>query len=998
MPAGLIQETFDGGVVTKRNPTMLRPGEIQEASDCVYRKFDPTIHGVAGRTEFNSSAISGTPAIKGLTHLSFDEGDDLLVAYAGTNLYGASFTSLSGSFTQIQGVGTLENDGSETLEVVHFSNAYYLLPSRNRPRRVSYINAPRTTNTSSTMAGDGVTLTTTTANGFANVIVGQSVTGTGIIAGAKVQVKNSTTSVTLTPGGSTPGAIADIVFTEALITEARIAGLDPVSKFILTQIVVNTGTGSWNSQLGNGFYWFLLTEMYIPGKIDDINTGFVESGFTGEIQRAQITDYTNQSISITYGTATFPFVNSLANDRLPATHWQVYMSEKQVDGTAKPSLATFKRIGAPIPVATTTATLRDDVSNDGPKNPTAHADLSGAGRSTFDNPLLGYKPHDSGDFFGGMSSTAADAIILLRAFGFVGTGAVTGVTVRVYGRADPSGSATTRAHGYAYFRRQDQTKRSLAHHFEFTPDWTTVTFGGQFDTWGASWTDGDFADGAFELVIEKGASAAIQRLVVDGVDVTIHFTGTSVNLNGLPFRVITFRSQVGITVSDSANLPNPEATTGDTFNGSIVTNWRGHPNALRYSLPGLPESWPLSYVMYLQSRKKDEVTFVRTLSQVLIVGLSSSIKRVNYLPTENDTDFTSGLAHEDLAIDHGIAGPHAATLFDMGGGGVLLAYVSYKGIHVTDGITTRFLNIDLDWENTVDVNNLDTCILRNYTKENWLVLFYAPAGTSHGKNTRAIIFSYSPEKIKDGGMLPAIGPMKVSARSAVEVTLNGVPYYLTGHQATGKVYVEDQGLTLPASYTVANSAGSEAAISLTPRIITRRFYPAGVGRQTREERTYLHCNAAGASITAASNTTIDSTAVTSSALFGNVTVGMLVTGTEILPGTIVTAKTDSNNITISQAAIATGTGITLTFTNGTVSITVRGQNIGEVITQLNTGYISTQIGGLVRLHLDNLRQALELQFDKVLLPSGAQQSLSTGMQLNYFAYLATDMGQETDSA
>jgi hypothetical protein len=486
---------------------------------------------------------------------------------------------------------------------------------------------------------------------------------------------------------------------------------------------------------------------------------------------------------------------------------------------------------------------------------------------------------------------------------------------------------------------------------------------------------------------------------VDAIEVAV-FTGNEIITNGQSFPVVTYRSQVGTTVVDPAALPAPNATTGDLFQGSVVLNDPADEGIIRYSLPGWPEYFPKPYFLKLDANKKrDRVRLVRRVGQILVVGLQSTMKRVNYLPTELDVDPRGGLAHEDLATDHGCVGPMAACTFDPDSGGPTLAYISAKGIHATDGVTARFINTDLDWDNTVDVNNLSTCILRNYSRENWLVLFYAPAGTSHGKNTRALIFSYDPKRIKEDGMLPAIGPFKVSARCAIEANLSGRTYLLTGHESLGKVYVEDNGVSLPGSYTVADSGGSEAAITLVPTIKTRRFYPGDLHRQAREERIYVQHTATGATFTVTPTVvTVDSTTVTSVALFGSVTAGMYVTGDGIKPGTIVTVVGSTSSITLSQTAHTTGASVTLTFSTGTLAISTGGQDIGVAPAVDETVYVPLHVRGVVVAHPSAMHQSLQLTFTRVLLPSGSTVNLSPRMKLGYFAYLMADAGQETNRA
>lgn len=976
---------LDRGLVTKRHPTMLRPGELQQADDCVYRAFDPAIHAAPARSQYNSTALGDPSPIKGLAFLSFDKNTDLLLSYVKTQLQVSQFTALTGSFTPMLDI-VLPNDGTETMNIVLYGNKYYILTSGSQPRRLFYINPPQLSVASCTISSN--TITTAATKGFRSVIVGQTVTisgGTGALAaGSRVATKVSDTEITVNPTTGHTNGTGTCVFSSTPFLQGQYAGLRPVTESPTAAVVA----GGWStvSELGAGYYWFIYTEMVIPGSVDDINSGFLESGFEGTMVVAQISTPASQAIQITKTTT----VNTTANDSNVATHWQVYMSDKQLDATTKPSLATFKRIGAPIPISTSQFTFSDSSLNQGPAFPTANTTITGV--TTFDNPSGAHTLYD------GSSATNAEIATMkgnvYQTFGLVSSGAVNGgtltgseavmgIVVKVYGR---------RAAGNVIFRAPG--KVSVEKNFTLG-DWSFKELGSSTDTWGESWTPADFVNGTFTLELRAIKFGLAGTAEIDGVSVQVFYTGTSVNRNGIPFRTVTYRSQVGTTVTDSANGLPPTATTGAIFQGSLVLNDVTDPFSIKFSLPDRADSFPKPYFMRFTEARDNTVTNIKAIGQLLVVGLTSAIKRVNYLPTELTTDPLDGLAHEDLATDHGIVGPHASCLVDIPDVGVVMVYVSQKGIHLTDGITTRFLNVDLDWVNTVDPANINKCIVRAYPQENWLVLFYPPAGTSHGKNTRALIFPYSPDKIKEDKTLPAVGPVKVSARSADMAIVNGKTYLLTGHQELGKVYVEDQGLTLPSGYTVANTAGTEEAITIVPTLKTRRVYPAGIGSQARAQRLYIMTDAHGSNVaTPTGDTTANSTSITNVSPTTSIAKGQLVTATGLQKESVVTAISGST-VTVSKAALSTATGVTLTFSTGTLGIRVRGQDIGEAVASLETVYQSTLVGGLIVYHSDNLKESFELEMSKVTLPDTTQVGLETALRIHYFAYMMTSKGQET---
>lgn len=824
----IIQELLNGGVVTARDPSLLKEGELQQADDCILRPRTPAVFKAPGRTRYGQPT-GGAGAVKGLRHLAFDGNTDILLSYVGAAFQSSPYIGSTGTFTNVPGVGTLPNDGTEFLDVIQYSNAFYTIQGNGYMRRLAYVNPSTQVVASCTIAGDGVSVTTSVTAGFNAVVVGQAVSGTGVPAGAVVTSKTSSTAITIT--ASTPGAGITLTFASTPFLQARIAGLDPVSAFDSTQVTTVAGTWNSSADMGTGYYWFLYTEMFMPGKIDDPSTGFVESSFTGSIQVGNIADVTTDCIRITRGVV----VNSAANGRNDATHWQVYMSAKQLDATEKPSLATFRRVGGPIPIGTSSIDLRDDVVSQGPLQPSANAAITG--HDAFDNPTGAHSIHDGSN----ASSTSNTAAIALRNYGFTNNSlSVLGIEVEVFGRADPSGSASTRAAGYIRLKTQSGTKVSLDYRFEFGTSWATVLLGSPTDTWSpnAAWTAADFTNANFELYLLKAGSGSTQRLTIDGVRMKIYYTGTSINRNGAFFKTITLTSQVGVTISEPAQLPPPTASTGDIFDGQLVLNNVSKPALVQYSLPDAPEYFPGSYYINFESKKKDRVTCIKRVGNVLVVGLQSSIKRVNYLPRESDAEFDRGRSQEDIANDHGMAGPLGACLFDMPGLGVVLAYVSYKGLHITDGITTRELNIDLDWAATVNlgvdgngVPYLQQCMLENYASEYALRLAYIPAGQT--TTVKYLQFSYHPMHMK-GSFLPAMGPCNVNARAYTTAILNGVPKLLSGHPTDGYVYLEDSG-----------DVSIDATATLAPSLRTRLLFPRGLGGQGRIQRVYLRVGAAG---------------------------------------------------------------------------------------------------------------------------------------------------------
>jgi hypothetical protein len=623
----------------------------------------------------------------------------------------------------------------------------------------------------------------------------------------------------------------------------------------------------------------------------------------------------------------------------------------------------------------------------------AGVDGGGTTRSNFTNPnnALGEPNHNYASAVSG-SGTPNPACIKLSGFGF-NTGSVW-TTANIVGiQVDVWAFASGKSGCYSHI--DTASKHGVVSDQIVFGAYGVITQGGPSDTSGAAWVIGDLS--TIAVTICKSGSNSDQTLALDAIVVTVYFTGGTVNLDGPPYRVVTYRNQIGTTVSDPANLNPPNFSMSCIFQGMYVTNDVSIPSMIRYSLPNFPEYFPKPYLMKLTTRRKDIITFMRPVGQVLVVGLRDNIKRINYLPTETDTDFgISGTAQEPLCEDHGIPGQQAGVLFDMPGQGSLLFYVSTAGPRLTDGITDRPANLDLDWRATVNFTYLAKAQVRVYPLEQWIVVYYSPAGTSHGLNTKALVFHYAADKIKDG-MLPATGPITVSGRATTEANLSGLPLLLTANENDKNIYVEDQAFAVPAGATVADSTGTPVVVQNCPLVRSRRGFAAGQAHLAREEKMYVLHDPAGAAITAVGTTVAASLVVSGSATFTSVVKGMRVTGTGIKPGTLVTLVTSSSSITLSQPALAAGT-VTLTFDTGTVSITVRGANIDETVYALDTSYASTLTGDLLVVQNDNAKQALEYQFEKVLMPDATHADLGVLFKLHSMTALMNDLGLEQNRA
>lgn len=1046
-----ITEYFNGGIVTARHPALLNPGELQRADECIYRENDPAIHRAPGRTAYGT--LPTVP--RGLMSLTFDTTvPDQIIGRSGTTMYTSQFTSLTGTFTEITTSGTLAGtlSGNNT-----FTAAGYNFTTDIIGMRVSGFEhagtalANNTVVTAVTGAPVGayypaVTISPAIApagNGTATLFFDAGLPQALIDSNSAIlDGINVGSAYYVWDGLSYPSVVAPRVRSSSSsldpIIWARPMGLSPVIGGVTTYnsitlnapaATVNTSqTAGWSIALQGtvttGFYWFIITEIYAPGgdvsgaeKDPLLAPYIVESAYVASdsyaadpnttrgrpITTTNFTSHTPAGLQLSaLATSTItvvlpPPVNNGVDGR-KSTNWGIYMAGPTTSADIRPGLATFRRVATPsINVISYT------LSNSMVVQPLTYAStyIGGAQFPTFENPLSALGPADN---YFAKAATGGAIQAAVYGFNFVNPSTYTGkavIGIELYVLAGGSDEGLARNSVYIYNTATGKsTPEFIYPRLYFAP--TMLKIGGPTDTLSTPWTNTDFDTAANLNVIIIHMTPYpphVRALRLYSLGITVYYAGSSLNYDGPAYRVVTYTSQVGVTTSDPANMPPPICTTGDLFQGSIVMNDSADKAVLRYSLAGSPEAFPTPYVLKPNSKKRDIITYIRTLGQILIVGYRDSIKRVNYLPRETDTDFQNGIAHDDVTTDHGIAGPSAAVKFDMPGGGVYLFYVSSAGIFMTDGITTKPANTDLDWKNTVKLSALNTCIVHVYPPDKLIAVYYCPAGAAHNKNTKCLYFSYATDKIKNG-LFPAVGPITVSGRAVCEANLNGVPLLLTANEEDNTIYVEDQGTTLPATYAVRSLDDlSSPVVVNSPLIRSRKMFVAGPERLAREEKvlilftanpsTYPTLTISSVPIVLGSNV-IDAV---SGAKFTNAKKGMRVVADGLLPGTIIIEVTTVNKIKISQNALASQT-VDLVLDTGTIAFTVRGSNMNEDIQTLKTMYKSTLVGDLTSTLPDNAKQGLEFQIEKVVLPDMTTVDLGVPMRLHFMVLMVNDLGVE----
>lgn len=590
----------------------------------------------------------------------------------------------------------------------------------------------------------------------------------------------------------------------------RAHGMKPVTGS--PSVTVTTSGGVWPlgaSSVPN-YYEYWTTEVYKTATED------IESTFTGTPATVYISDVNDYAV-----------INRPPEINSAVTHWRVYRSiSKSIPlGQAFPAGFLIGELGID------SASFSDGLAIIGsklfPSTSSASARTLKENYETITdwtnrpNLLADDAAYATGDSFLDISTTAGGAIKFISAKTTI-EGELGGLAFS--GLGDPIADISVEIQGY-HNRLDGRVAIALSHDGGVT--WTAnqstylgINAGSPVTAiipglWGRVWSAGEFSSSLFRIRLSayNTQEGAAVTHTVDYVAVTVTHSGTTAS------QAVSFPAlQVTVgttTLSLGRDGPPPKAFMGDIFEEGLVVNDVANPTQIAYSTQEDPDSFPSAYILSFQTKDKDTVRCLKTLGNVLMVGLYSKLFRVNYLPRENDAEFDRGRAIDLISADHGIVGPRAACVFQMDGQPLMMAYVSRYGLHMTDGYKATTLTDDIDWS---QVAITDNCELMNDPSNYHIVLFLA---------TKKYHLSYHPTHLKNG-KLKVSGPDGFACAASTSASLDsGATGFYTG-RSDGFVYVENSGA----------SDGSGGTIS--PVIRTRDLYLAGQGNEWQITKALLH--------------------------------------------------------------------------------------------------------------------------------------------------------------
>lgn len=776
-------EPLDKGLVTIRDPGLLKPGELSYIRNAIYLPGSNALQRARGREVFGTATASAVD-VAGLRDMKFDNGNHYLLAHVSAS-YVTALVGDTGTFgTLVSGIGV----GTQ-LENVQYRNRYYLM--------------------------------------------------NGVQAEASAIGSNRVVYLSATAVANTP--------------LVRQHGMLPV----VSAPSVTTAAGTF-SQTVTGYYEYWTTE--VAKVTQDGASQVVESGFSAE---------TGTTTVLVTNVGQVPTVQMPPTRNEITTHWRIYRSPKKeaeadkkfptgfmiaemgtATATQSDSLATASASSFPSTYNTVTPyhtfTNRTNLgADDGAFASAIVSSVGGVGWLPQPQAAYGYN-------LGGFSGSVKGIEVELQAYISSGTGNVP-VYVSIGTRAsDGNFQLLKRSYGAPYGLNYASKSANLTATNPASPQ--TVVLGSPTDRWFASdsagLVDTDFDSNFMTVIVVSRRDTSVG---FDYIKARVYYGSTVDSVVQFPAVVYTFGDQ---TFSVDKNGPPPSSSTGAMFQDCLVVNDLSNPAVIRWSFPGDPEAFPSTYFLDFETRENDRVRFIGTVNNRLIVGLDSSLWRVNYLPSERDATFDRGNAVEPITRNYGIVNPMCACVFSTDGLQERLAFVSHQGVHSTDGFNLDTYSANLDWRGDRDVvgvantaQNYQPVALIN-DRERQELLFYFRNDSGGGGAWFALHFQYNElieNKPRVSGYVTMENLVVGSGRAAPKSA-----WAVPRDSGRTDVYIgygtADYGGTISATSTTAGAGRvyRETGTTISSpdarmQYQTRRMFLAGMGNEWRLNEVYGYC-------------------------------------------------------------------------------------------------------------------------------------------------------------
>jgi len=254
------------------------------------------------------------------------------------------------------------------------------------------------------------------------------------------------------------------------------------------------------------------------------------------------------------------------------------------------------------------------------------------------------------------------------------------------------------------------------------------------------------------------------------------------------------------------------------YKGSLVGISRTQPRALYYSFAGRVESWPELYVIEsFPMREHDTLVATVTCGDSLIIAGRDIMMTMDDLPRVVQGVF-SAVEVRPLRGQPGVVNQDAITTFSVAGE-PRCAWVSYFGIHETNGTVSRRISLNIDWDATVGLGTSHVASAQLSWDAQMQCLVLAIDSDQNGLNDRYYLIHMAPEHAGEDNQPKWTGPHYGRISSQAAGIVSNVYKRYTGHPTDGVVYLE--GGTTDASQSYSST--QVPLIVTTPRLYGEEF-------------------------------------------------------------------------------------------------------------------------------------------------------------------------------
>lgn len=239
-------------------------------------------------------------------------------------------------------------------------------------------------------------------------------------------------------------------------------------------------------------------------------------------------------------------------------------------------------------------------------------------------------------------------------------------------------------------------------------------------------------------------------------------------------------------VAYNRDEPTPAFWDACYYKGAIVAIPAEDRSRIRWSMPELPESWPIPHDLLVPAtQQNDQLMAIATVGEHIIIWTSKQTTRIRGLYFAGSGDFNpTAIERDDFAPGIGlVGGPRCRTVVVDPTGRNVAVWVADDGIYSTDGIfahergmgVTR-LTDRLDWSSTVDMTQLSQSRLTYDHRLRSLVFDYLdPDGAR-----RTLLFSLVTQhwdKGPAGNPVPKITGPHLAGSATRHITERAVGFY-----------------------------------------------------------------------------------------------------------------------------------------------------------------------------------------------------------------------------